>query len=203
MKRIATAALLVMSAAIAVAAQQGTVTIQANVPIEVRIRSQAPGVAVTEPFPAALTQETWKLPPGDYAISLGLPDGTVSERVVTIKKNCTTDLAVTYKPPTCPTCVPLTATKPTIATPAEPLPEAKPQPVPWKFDECCGCKRDDLKARLDLFAIQLHSNPTTRGRIIAASVDAINYLVNQRRVDSSRLELQITATYCVELWIIP
>ena len=169
MRRAIIAALLVITAAIAAAAQQGTVTIQANVPIEVRIRSQAPRVFITEPFPAALTRETWKLPPGDYAISLGLPDGTVNERVLTIRKNCTTDLAVTYKPPTCPTCAPLTATAPTISTP-EPssaiLPSTKPETAPTKFDECCGCKRDDLKARLDLFAIQLHSNPTVRGRII-------------------------------------
>lgn len=203
-KRMLNASLLTLIAATTIAAQQqGSVTIRSNVPVEVRIFGAGPDIVFTAGPP--LSVQTRKLPSGDYTIGFTLPDGSKHGRVLTIRKNCTTDLAVTYKPPTCPSCVPMTLTAPTITE--QPKPEApfefKPEPVPTKFDDCCGCSRDDLKARLDLFAIQLHQNPTVRGRIVAANDVAILYLVNQRGVDRARLELQTVATNCVEFWILP
>jgi hypothetical protein len=202
-KQLVKAGILVMLGATATMAQQGNITIRTNVPVEVRVsRAQSDW---SEVFTAVVSQEVRSLRAGEYAIAFTLPDGTTSERLLTVRKNCTTELAVTYRPPTCPTCEPLTATTPTILEQPKPDPESevKPQPKPTRFDSCCGCKRDDLKARLDLFAIELHSNPTARGQITAPTEEGINYLVNQRRVDRERLELNRTQTNCVELWIIP
>jgi hypothetical protein len=92
------------------------------------------------------------------------------------------------------------------------LPGVTP-PQPYKFDEYADLKFNDEKARLDNFAIKLQGEPGTQGiYVIFGSCDgeadqrsarAIDYLVNTRGIDRSRLTVvnggcreQLT----VELW---
>lgn len=201
--RWSSVAILILLTAFVSAAQTktGKVTIRSNTPVAVRITD--PGLVPIYSSSGPVSTLTQELRPGLYAVSFTLPDGTVRDRVVSIKKNCTTSLDLTYYPPSCPRCE---QTPKVIPTPTpEPTPEFefKPEPVPTLFDKCCACKRDDLKARLDLFAIELHRNPTVHGRIISSSSESVLYLVNQRGVDRSRLELQSSISDCVELWIVP
>ena len=95
------------------------------------------------------------------------------------------------------------------------------QVEPRKFDEFGDIARDDEKARLDNFAIQLQQEPEAQGYIFVYTGTGRriradyaqrrtqrirDYLINQRGVDSRRiviLEGPARAQPTVELWIVP
>jgi hypothetical protein len=85
-----------------------------------------------------------------------------------------------------------------------------------KFDEYSDLKFNDEKARLDNFAIQLQQEPGSQGYyVIFGSCDgeadqrsgrAVDYLVNNRGIDRSRITVVnggCRETLTVELWICP
>jgi hypothetical protein len=90
---------------------------------------------------------------------------------------------------------------------------------PQKFDEYYDIARNDEKARLDNYAIQLQSEPGSQAYVIvypsrrARSNDAqargqriSDYLVNSRGIDSHRVVITMGAPredWLVELWIVP
>ena len=91
--------------------------------------------------------------------------------------------------------------------------------VAREFDECENCTFDDQKARLDNLAIELQNDPSTRAYIIAyggrmspaGQVEKLmrrarDYIVTQRGIDASRLEV-VNGGFregdSVELWIVP
>ena len=90
---------------------------------------------------------------------------------------------------------------------------------PRKFDEYYDIARNDEKARLDNYAIQLQSEPGSQGYIIvypsrrAKSNDAqaraqriSDYLVNSRGIDSHRVVLVMgpqREDWLFELWVVP
>lgn len=94
-------------------------------------------------------------------------------------------------------------------------------PEPRKFDEFGDIARDDEKARLDNFAIQLQQEPEAQGYIFVYSgtgrrirpdyaqrrtARIRDYLINSRGLDSRRiviLEGAPRADPTVELWIVP
>jgi hypothetical protein len=92
-------------------------------------------------------------------------------------------------------------------------------PKPTKFDEIGEIQRDDEKARLDVYAIELQNNPGAQGYIIAYGGQnrrygtaqqrgdrAKDYLVRTRGIDASRIVVvnggQRT-TGSLQLWIVP
>lgn len=108
-----------------------------------------------------------------------------------------------------------------VSTEVEPFVPEKP-PVPILFDEFPFRSFDDDKARLDNLAIELQNNPSYQGYIImyqgtdrrsqrSGKVDnlsrrALDYLVKQRGVDPSRVQIVRgrdweTTTY--QIWIVP
>ena len=88
-----------------------------------------------------------------------------------------------------------------------------------KFDEYYDIARNDEKARLDNYAIQLQSEPGTRGYIIvypsrraganeaqARATRISDYLVNSRGIDASRFTVTMGPAHedwLFELWIVP
>ena len=90
---------------------------------------------------------------------------------------------------------------------------------PRKFDEYYDIARNDEKARLDNYAIQLQSEPGSQGYIIvypsrrAKSNDAqaraqriTDYLVNSRGIDSHRVVITMgpqREDWLFELWVVP
>jgi hypothetical protein len=90
---------------------------------------------------------------------------------------------------------------------------------PRKFDEYYDIARNDEKARLDNYAIQLQSEPGSQGYVIvyssrrAKSNDAqeraqriSDYLVNSRGIDSHRVVLVMgpqREDWLFELWVVP
>lgn len=89
-------------------------------------------------------------------------------------------------------------------------------PVATKFDEYADLKFNDEKARLDNFAIQLQQAPGTQGiYVIFGSCDgeadqrsarAVDYLVNTRGIDRSRITVVnggCREHLTVELWLQP
>ena len=88
-----------------------------------------------------------------------------------------------------------------------------------KFDEYYDIARNDEKARLDNYAIELQNEPGRQGYIIvyparkAKSNDAqqraqriSDYLINSRGIDPSRFTVKIGAArdgWLTELWIVP
>ena len=90
---------------------------------------------------------------------------------------------------------------------------------PQKFDEYYDIARNDEKARLDNYAIQLQSEPGSQGYIIvypsrrARSNDAqtraqriSDYLVNSRGIDSHRVVITMgppREDWLFELWVVP
>lgn len=90
---------------------------------------------------------------------------------------------------------------------------------PRKFDEYYDIARNDEKARLDNYAIQLQSEPGAQGYIIiypsekaksnAAQERATrisDYLVNSRGIDASRFTVTMgraRENWMIELWIVP
>ena len=94
-----------------------------------------------------------------------------------------------------------------------------PKPVNKKFDEFPDISRNDEKARLDNFAIELQNDPTAtayvivypgrsskRGDIQHHSSRIVDYLVNSRHLDQSRIVTLVGPVrdeLFVELWITP
>lgn len=90
---------------------------------------------------------------------------------------------------------------------------------PRKFDEYYDIARNDEKARLDNYAIQLQSEPGAQGYIIvypsrraganeaqARATRITDYLVNSRGIDPSRFTVTIAGQredWLVELWVVP
>ena len=88
-----------------------------------------------------------------------------------------------------------------------------------KFDEYYDITRNDEKARLDNYAIELQSEPGRQGYVIvyrtrkANSIDAqqraeriSDYLINSRGIDPSRFTVKIGAArdnWLIELWLVP
>jgi hypothetical protein len=92
-------------------------------------------------------------------------------------------------------------------------------PNPTKFDEIGEVARDDEKARLDVFAIELQNSPGAQGYIIGyggsgrravsgqkRAQNARDYVVTTRGIDSSRIVVldggQRTAG-SLQLWLVP
>ena len=95
-----------------------------------------------------------------------------------------------------------------------------PIPIkPKKFDEYPNIARNDEKARLDNFAIQLQSEPTAQAYVIvhpsrrarpgeaqARAKRISDYLVNSRGLDAGRIVTTIDGPsddWLFELWIVP
>ncbi len=95
----------------------------------------------------------------------------------------------------------------------------RPAPKPRKFDEYGTLKPADEHARLDNFAVELQSNPTSQGYVIvyggrrsapgaakSAATQAGRYLGETRGIDYSRIML-LDGGYrelpFTELWIVP
>jgi hypothetical protein len=95
-------------------------------------------------------------------------------------------------------------------------------PIPLiarKFDEYPDISRNDEKARLDNFAIELQNDPTATGYVLiypergvrsakaqTRSTNIIDYLVNSRGIDSRRLVSLVGPqrdNLMVELWVSP
>lgn len=92
-------------------------------------------------------------------------------------------------------------------------------PNPTKFDEIGEIQRDDEKARLDVFAIELQNSPGAQGYIIAygsrnkrfgtgqqRGARAKEYLTGTRGIDGSRIVVVDGGprqTGAMELWIVP
>jgi hypothetical protein len=90
---------------------------------------------------------------------------------------------------------------------------------PRKFDEYCDIARNDEKARLDNYAIQLQGEPGSQGYIFvypkskarpneaqARAKRISDYLVNSRGIDASRFTVTIGAAredWLFELWVVP
>ena len=90
---------------------------------------------------------------------------------------------------------------------------------PHKFDEYYDITRNDEKARLDNYAIQLQAEPGShgyifvypsskaRGNVAQARAQRISdYLVNSRGIDASRFTVTMAAAredWLFELWIVP
>jgi len=100
------------------------------------------------------------------------------------------------------------------------VPPTPPRENPARqFDVCCGCSRDDQKARLDNLTIELQHDPSTTAYIVthagrnsaAGEADrlgtrAVDYIVSQRGISRSRIVVMnggFREEDCVELWIVP
>ncbi|MGH9905276.1 MAG: hypothetical protein ACRD8U_06775 [Pyrinomonadaceae bacterium] len=99
------------------------------------------------------------------------------------------------------------------------VPIPPPPPTCRKFDEFPELSRNDEKARLDNFMIELQNDPTSRGYVIVhpgagakpanvtgRSTRIVDYLVNSRRFDSGRLMTLVgpaRSEMLVELWVCP
>ncbi|MGH9944553.1 MAG: PKD domain-containing protein [Pyrinomonadaceae bacterium] len=118
-------------------------------------------------------------------------------------------------------CVPTPTPVPTPSATPVPTPSATPPPPPdaRRFDEYGNIRRNDVKARLDNFAIELQNDPSAQGYIIAyggrrsyageaqeRADFAKNYLVNTRGIDAGRI-VTVDGGYkeeaSTELWIVP
>jgi hypothetical protein len=92
-------------------------------------------------------------------------------------------------------------------------------PNPTKFDEIGEIQRDDEKARLDVFAIELQNSPGAQGYVIAyggrnkrfgtgqqRAERARDYVVRTRGIDAARVVIidgGMHATGSTELWVVP
>ncbi len=153
---------------------------------------------------------TWDLSgvqPGTYTASVEVDDGcgciAFSSTTVTVER-CTCEVIPTPTP---------------TPTPVE-SPQPTPQPItPTQFDTYGRIARNDEKARLDNFAIQLQNDPGAQGYIITyggrrgpageaqTRADfAKNYLVNSRGIDPGRLvtvDGGFREEATTELWLVP
>lgn len=94
-----------------------------------------------------------------------------------------------------------------------------PRPTSRKFDEFPDIARNDEKARLDNFAIELQNDPTSTGYVIVYTARngkagdgqkhtarVVDYLVNSRGLDAHRIVTMMGGTrdeLMVELWVTP
>jgi hypothetical protein len=90
---------------------------------------------------------------------------------------------------------------------------------PRKFDEYYDIARNDEKARLDNYAIQLQQEPGSQGYVFvypsrkagasqaqARAQRVIDYLVTTRGIDSHRLVVTMgpaRESWVTELWVVP
>lgn len=206
MKKLISTTLLLLLITITIAAKPktGTLVVRSNIPLSFEVVGITNATRISHiPNESA----AYNLDPGGYTIIFTLPDGTTRERVVIIKRDCTTSLDLSYYPPACPQCPTPKAEEKVIPKETEPKEtepkETVPEVGPSLFDSCCNCKRDDLKARLDLFTIELNRNPRAQGRIISSSTVALEYLLHSRGMDHARVELRLRRSGCTELWILP
>ncbi len=145
--------------------------------------------------------------PGTYTASVEVDDGcgciAFSSTTVTVER-CECEII----PPT-PTPTPVET----------PTPTPPPAPTPTQFDTYGRIARNDEKARLDNFAIQLQNDPGAQGYIIAyggrrgpageaqTRADfAKNYLVNSRGIDPGRIvtvDGGFREEATTELWLVP
>ncbi|HEY9401303.1 MAG TPA: hypothetical protein VIQ24_01325, partial [Pyrinomonadaceae bacterium] len=154
---------------------------------------------------------TWDLSgvqPGTYTASVEVDDGcgciAFSSTTVTVER-CECEVIPTPTPTPMPEATP-------EATPL-------PAPSPTQFDTYGRIARNDEKARLDNFAIQLQNDPGAQGYIIAyggrrgaageaqTRADfAKNYLVNSRGIDPGRIvtvDGGFREEATTELWLVP
>ncbi|HEY1403374.1 MAG TPA: PKD domain-containing protein [Pyrinomonadaceae bacterium] len=154
---------------------------------------------------------TWDLSgvqPGTYTASVEVDDGcgciAFSSTTVTVER-CECEI---IPPPPTPEITP---------TPTPEIPPTPPSPT--QFDTYGRIARNDEKARLDNFAIQLQNDPGAQGYIIAyggrrgAAGEAQtrgdfakNYLVNSRGIDPTRLvtvDGGFREEATTELWLVP
>jgi hypothetical protein len=154
---------------------------------------------------------TWDLSgvqPGTYTASVEVDDGcgciAFSSTTVTVER-CECE-AIPFVPTPTPTPTPIIETPPTL-------------PTPTQFDTYGRIARNDEKARLDNFAIQLQNDTGAQGYIIAyggrrgaageaqTRADfAKNYLVNSRGIDAGRLvtvDGGFREEATTELWLVP
>jgi hypothetical protein len=153
---------------------------------------------------------TWDLSgvqPGTYTASVEVDDGcgciAFSSTTVTVER-CECEAIPT----------------PTPSPEVTPTPEIPPTPPsPTQFDTYGRIARNDEKARLDNFAIQLQNDPGAQGYIIAyggrrgaageaqTRADfAKNYLVNSRGIDPGRIvtvDGGFREEATTELWLVP
>jgi hypothetical protein len=94
-----------------------------------------------------------------------------------------------------------------------------PKPLSRRFDEFPDISRNDEKARLDNFGIEMQNDPTAtayvivypgrsskRGEIQHHSSRVVDYLVNSRNLDQNRIKTLVGPArdeLYVELWITP
>jgi len=94
-----------------------------------------------------------------------------------------------------------------------------PRPVGKRFDEFPDISRNDEKARLDNFGIEMQNDPTAtayvivypgrsskRGEVQLHSSRVVDYLVNSRNLDQNRIKTLVGPArdeLYVELWITP
>lgn len=187
--------LLLLTVAVEAKPKTGTLKISLNRPMTVTVNK---GSATVVGVGAA----EYELPAGEYPVEILLPDGNVYTRTVTVKAHCTVALDLSYTPPAIVE-VPVERIVTKEVVKEAPAPECKPEVTPYQFDVCCNCRPDDLKARLDLFAVELNRAPTNRGVVHAGNNFALDYLINTRGIDRSRLTLQVRTGGCVEMWIQP
>lgn len=154
---------------------------------------------------------TWDLSgvqPGTYTASVEVDDGcgciAFSSTTVTVERCLCEGIPVERTPTPTPT----------------PIPEVIPdRPTPSQFDTYGNIPRNDVKARLDNFAVALQNDPNAQGYIIAyggrrgaageaqTRADfAKDYLVNSRGIDAGRLvtvDGGFREEATTELWLVP
>lgn len=153
-----------------------------------------------------------KLSPGWHVIKIFLPDNTSWSKRFEVFAGRVCWLELSYRPPTsppaadpCPTCIPERARK---VFPDVPEPKRPPALVMRRFDTCCACRFNDLKARLDALVIELNREPSSRALLRGPGLQrSRDYLVHSRGLDAKRIIMTAESSFpspaCVELWILP
>lgn len=161
---------------------------------------------------ASLTY-VWTVSPGNARILSGAGSPTITVDSTGLGGQRITAALVVDDGSGDPSCRQATHASTTVPRPA------KTTIVGREFDTCCSCSSDDLKARLDNLAVELHQDPTTTSYVIAyagrtsatGQADRLltksrDYLLNKRGIDGSRLVLVnggFREEDCLELWIVP
>jgi hypothetical protein len=188
--------LLTLSISVAAKPKYGVikiVTTPSNMPI--KVDGQSAGVTTTE-------VREFELIPGTHVVEISLPDGQAwsKEFEVAAKKTCVFTLG--WTPPK--EVVVVKKEVETIKEPCPPVESKPPVPEVFKFDDCCDCKKDDLKARLDILSIELQRDPTNTARIDTSDAWPGKYLIEQRGIDPKRVNVFTNpGMRCVVLWVVP
>ena len=156
---------------------------------------------------------TWKVTPSSARIIGGLGTSTLNVDSTGLGGQRITATLTADDGSADPACA-QSAQAVSIITPLE-----KKIIVAREFDECNNCTFDDQKARLDNLAVELQNDPSTRGYVIAyggrmsplGQVEKLmsrarDYLVTQRGIDASRVEVVnggFREEDSVELWLVP